>query len=521
MKQTVSIDGFAGGINRRLPVSDIADNELVTALNVELDRRAQLRTRNGMTQIVTTGSSSPVKSIFHYRLSGGTDTVVANWGSKVYRFAAGGGAATDITGSLTIPSGAQWYWTVFNDVLIGVNGATSGDATVKLTSAAGTLAALGGSPPRGKFCETWNNRVWIVDSSSPNVVKGSALGLHEDWSTSGRAGTVSLAVGGNEGDLITGIKAHRGMLFVFKRRYVYVIVAGSPNTDVSQYEVRMLSDRVGHIGGATIQPLFDDLLFLSDYGVVSLNSVQQFGEFERAVLSDKLPEISDLPKSTTPYASVVHPGKGQYWLSVPTATSGGLNAFVYVYDAANKAWTNFDGLVSGASYAVVYESGAPFVYVGGTAGNIYKYAADSAAVYSDAGTTYKKDIVTKALSFGEQLSRKEAFEYGMEFGADTTTIPLYISYRFDETDARMKTQQITFTRIGTGGLWDVALWDSGTWVSELTPNLNLVRTFRGHPGRRFRTIQFRVQCIVDAIGFTFKRVAIDVGPLTRKHISAE
>jgi hypothetical protein len=519
MKQTVSIDGFAGGINRRLPVSDIADNELVTALNVELDRRAQLRVRNGVTKLFTT-SGDAVKSLFHYRLSGGTDTVVGNWGANVYRFAAGGGSATSITGGLTIPSGATWYWTVFNDVLIGVNGATTGDATVKLTSAAGTLAALGGSPPRGKFCETWNNRVWIVDANNPNVLKGSALGLHEDWSATGRAGTVSLAVGGNEGDLITGIKAHRGMLFIFKRRYIYVLVPGSPNTDVSQYEVRMISDRVGHVGGATIQPLFDDLLFLSDYGVMSLDAVQQFGEYDRAVLTDKLPEVSSLPKATTPYASIVHPGKGQYWLSVPTTTSGGANALVYVYDAANRAWTNFDGLVAGASYAVVYESGVPYVYVGGAAGSVYRYDVDASTTFTDDSTLYKKDIVTKAYSFGEQLVRKEAFEYGIEFGAETATVPLLISYRFDEVDSKMKTKQISFTQVGTGGAWDIAQWDSGVWASELSANLMLVRTFRGFPGRRFRTLQFRVQCVTDAIGFTLKRIAVDVAPLNRIHITS-
>jgi len=57
MPQTITIDGFGGGINARVPAVDIQDNEVVDAKNMEIDGNRTLVTRPGLSEFYDKGGT--------------------------------------------------------------------------------------------------------------------------------------------------------------------------------------------------------------------------------------------------------------------------------------------------------------------------------------------------------------------------------------------------------------------------------------------------------------------------------
>lgn len=523
--QSVTYNGFGGGINTRVPAADIADNEVVDALNLELDRQAALRSRGGTQRLIDgTGGGLPgrVTSMVYFRTITNTDCVIFTAGNKVYRMAPGGSSKVDLSSTLTLPTDTQWQWAIFENQAIGVNRATTGDNPIIVASpGAAAATALGGTVPRSRYVAAWNYRLWFVSEAEPNRLYWTALGTTNDVTTAGTAGGGSMFVGGNEGDAITCIIPHLDRLFVFKRNKTYVVNPGSPNTDALQFEVQRLSSHIGCISAYTVQVVQNDLIFLSDAGVQSLQSVMSKGDSdEEAVpISVNVVGIDGINKAVETYASAVHPERLQYWLSAPSGGSS-TNSDVFVMDysqvdrGGGAAWTRFDGLAAGSAYAVVLESGKPYIYVGMASG-IYRYGASG--VYTDNGAAYKKQLITKAHSAGQLLWRKDFIRFGWEFSLDTNTLSLLISPRVDEKESQRKNIQIAYSGNVSGALWDVALFDAGVFSSTNQAHVEFVQPMRGATGRRGQTLQFIVTNTA-AEGFSIKRLSLDVVLLTRRWV---
>lgn len=96
------------------------------------------------------------RGLFDYeRQADGTKYLVGGVGGKIRKWTT---AWDDITGAYAITGTPQHYAVSFNSLLIGVTGA--GDAPWKWTGS-GDIAALGGSPPAGKFISKWSEFVCI------------------------------------------------------------------------------------------------------------------------------------------------------------------------------------------------------------------------------------------------------------------------------------------------------------------------------------------------------------------------
>jgi hypothetical protein len=524
--QTFTFDGFAGGINQRTAPDELADDEFVYSLNLELDRSGYLAARQGVSFRVAT--TTPITSLYYFTRSDGTETVLHTEGLSLYRSSPGSGTRTDITGAVTLPSGPRISWVTFNDVAIGATGSTSGTNPIKVVNTSSNAAALGGTPPKGLYAEVFNHRLWLVDAQSPNVVKCSALGNAEDWSTTGKLGTQSFSVGGAEGGVITGLKAHRGLLFVFKRSHVYVIEPGSPNTDILQYQIRPLSVSVGCVSHWTIQSVLDDLYWLSEIGVVSLSATQAFGDFRHAVVSDNILDLTSVPKNVDCFASVVLPHKSQYWLSVPTSTSGGVPENVWVLDysrvatsgGSKRPWVLFGQGAVGRAYAVVRENNEPRLYIAYPTNSIL--FQDPSAALDD----YPEDnalqvyLITKAYTLGSALQRKEFYRFAVEVSRDSAfELPyLFVKYRFDARLDRGKHFGADFPTAAApaGAKWDVDLWNVGLFAEAAIGANDRLFTFqypfRGRAGRRGRSVQFAFAAD-GRPGLSFRKVAVDAALL--------
>lgn len=111
MPQTITIDGFGGGINARVPSVDIRDDEVVDALNMEIDGNRTLVTRPGLTSISAayTFGSEDVIGLFHFRDSAGTyDQVIAAGASGIHKANTGTTSWSSIEGTPTVSTCERW-----------------------------------------------------------------------------------------------------------------------------------------------------------------------------------------------------------------------------------------------------------------------------------------------------------------------------------------------------------------------------------------------------------------------------
>lgn len=547
---------FGGGIVTAKPANEIADDECVDILNKDFDKDDNLKDRLGATAFssalpIVGSETQRVTSLYDYRKVGGSTFIIMTHGNSLRSLTAT--TAASIKGALTLPSDTYWQWVTFNDNAIGVNQATSGDNPVQWTGA-GDATALAGSPPKGKYIEVWNNRVWIVSATNPNQLAFSKIGDGADW-THATAGV--LEIGFNDGDNITGIKVHRKALFVFKRNRIYIITTGVPNTDPNQWKVDVFASNIGCVSAFTIQPLLDDLIFLSDAGVVSLAAVQQYGDFRQAVVSANIAELKDVIKSVDSFASVVNAEESQYWLSVPSSTSGSANGQTYVLDYKRIAegkvrWTRFDGRGAGATFAQVIVSGRKRIFVGSSTCTVFRFG--DANIYNDAGAAIRHEIITKAYDFNDSLLRKEWNHWALAIQLLACPLALIVRYRFDQDPSQAKTVAVnilcdgtTFATNANGGStgtgndttdarWDIATWDavdangdgtddnSGlpfvayTWGREGTNDREVYQRFSGNPGRKGQSVQFVITNAQLNQAYILKDLKLETKQLSRLRV---
>lgn len=334
---TIIQSSWDSGMITTLPPEELPEDAAARIDNFEFDDIGNLKTRVPTVDFLTTTEPEGLSSLFLARYSNGTDIYYFTQGTKLFKVNTDGTGLTDITGAFVFPNANRWFWVMFDDFAIGVNGSTT-QRPIKITSA-GTVTTLNGSAPFGAYCEVWNSRLWISGvGSNRNTVFASAINDPEDWTVDDDAGAITLGVDINDGDLILAIKVFRGSLYVYKRNSIKVISAiSAPATIPSNLRVDEYTSNVGCIAPATIQNILDDQVFLSHSGVMSL-ALAPLGEINSSLLSRNVAELSqlfiteDFPVSTTSPFGFVFAQKQQYIIGI----SGTLSLIDGV--PTNNAW---------------------------------------------------------------------------------------------------------------------------------------------------------------------------------------
>ncbi|MHC4301252.1 MAG: hypothetical protein ACYS7Y_28620 [Planctomycetota bacterium] len=524
MPQTIPIDGFGGGINARVPAVDIRDNEVVDALNMELDGNRTLVTRPGLTSVsgsedfaTGAGAAQDVLGLFHFKTSDGTvDQVIACTSDGIHKASPGSSTWSEITPSGGLTTATRWEFAVLNDLLILSNMKDP----LQVWNGTGLVAEMSyvssTDPGDPLSIAVMDNRLFMVDKAAPNTVKWSKLGDPQDFNTTGAAGTGSWEVGGAEGEGINRAYNHRGRLFFFKPNSIYTLVPGGPREDTAQWSVPDLVKGVGLAAPDSVQVIRDEVIFLSDTGVLSLSATAKYGDWNQAEMSINIPLLREWQKQQgEKVRSVVHPSKKQYLLSVPQESGATNNTVTWVLDyTEGAAWTRYDAVMAAKAFASVKVSGVPTLYVGKTL--VYK---EDASVWQDNAVSYTKLIQTKSYSLGETMKRKLWHRFGVQFEALTDPLTVEILYRLDQDSLKAKTINYSFAGLLTGAYWDEDLWDVGYWSSELTDLTDLIYRIQGGPGRRGQLIDFRFRNAANE-AFGLKRMSLDVTLLdTHKHVS--
>lgn len=524
------------GMITSLPAEELPPTAAQDLVNVEIDIEGNLTTRTGALSFIQPSTTSRITSIFRAQYSNGTVLILFTAGTKLFKCNEDGSSITDITGALTLPNNTIWQWAMFGDLAIGVNKATSGDNPIKVNNA-GTAAALAGSPPKAKYIRVWNERVWLATSTggSQNQLRASAINLPEDWSTTGDAGTITINVDANDGDFITGLEVFRGSLFVFKRRKINVISPiSAPATIPANLRVDVFTKNLGCISAYSIQPVLDDIVFLSDCGVVSL-SQSEYGELKSAILSQNIAELNILKKTSAlieEIPALVLDDVNQYWLSIPSTVSPrGINE-IYVMDYQRIKegiirWVRFNGLICGTAFAEKLDDSYKKYLIGAYTvasvnTKIYQYSpSNPTKLFADDSNAYLKLIKTKAYIGDTPMIRQLWKKFGCSLNLISELLTFVVSYFYN--NSVNVSGQYSFNFIFTGiapPLYGTAIYGTSKYgsASDFFREEVIWERFKKNPnGRKSRTVSFEFSSAQKNEGFVFKFLQVDYKKLTRKN----
>ena len=284
------------GLNRQASPSSLDHQWLTTANNIMLDDRGRITSRNGVKQITDTiGASSSnsyiVKSLGEYRNDTGSSTIFAGANDKIYKINTGNTPNTldaqTFTGTPQTITDGSWEFCNFNDKFYGVQDNHKpiyydGTNWMDLEDATGYAAPGSVITFDPSCCVGSFGRLWVSGISEANdVVYYSDTLIGHQFST-GAAGYVDMkTVWG--GDQVVALESFMGKLVIFGKRNI-AIYNSPDDPSATAFQLDEVIAGIGCVARDSVQALGDDIVFLSNSGVRSL---------QRTMIKDKMP-LTDL-----------------------------------------------------------------------------------------------------------------------------------------------------------------------------------------------------------------------------------
>lgn len=249
-------------------------------------------------------------------------------------------------------------------------------------------------------------RLWAADTSTnKNTVYWSDTLTTHNW-TAGTSGTLNLlGVWPSGGDEITALAAHNNFLIIFGRKQI-LIYSGANNP-----ATMVLADSIANIGCIardSVQNTGEDILFLSDSGVRSLErTIQEKSAPLRGVSKNVFTDLKAYldVETVANIKSAYSPTEAFYLLTFPASQ------ITYCFDMraplpdGSARATTWEGV---ASTAFCYSKSRD-LYLG-RAGFVGKYSG-----YSDNGSAYRMKYAGTWVDFGEPIQTTILKNIRMDF----------------------------------------------------------------------------------------------------------
>lgn len=238
---------------------------------------------------------------------------------------------------------------------------------------ASTTVTITQTVPLASVTSTHLSRVWGNDKTNPDRLNYSTTGNTDEWFGRGDSGGLNVGTGDGDPKGITAIfPTFQGVLFVAKSNKLYRVDGSTPETFI----VTLVSSGIGCVSHNSIAPIDqDDMYFVSNRGVHSLETTSQFGDFSSQFLSESIQRTfrdkfvkSRLPYTWGAYLSSIN----SYALAVTDGlTSSNQNQSIWIYNIPLKSWYRWPN-VSCQSMIVADDSDKRRLYFGGANGRLAK-----------------------------------------------------------------------------------------------------------------------------------------------------
>jgi hypothetical protein len=340
---------WSGGLNSALDESLIPTNQLTIADNITFDTRGSRKMRDGVNHnwdSLASGSDSVIgEHDYWFGSSTRSQRLLSVRASgAIYSKNAG-------TASLLTDAGTAWTGTLdncsivtFNNkAIIAVPGSTN---VIKYWDGSSDIADLPGSPPTGSILRTHLGRLWTNDNARPDRLYYSQTSDHTIWGGTGDSGAIDIGVGDGDPVGITAIfPTFKGDLFVAKKTKLYRLVGQTPE----EFQVIKVSDGIGCVSHNSVVAVGqDDIFWVSEKGVHSLQAVASYGDFTSNDVSVDIQRTfnEDIDRTRLPYVwgayleninSVAFTFTEESGLNRSLTTSAVNNA-LYLFNVPQKAW---------------------------------------------------------------------------------------------------------------------------------------------------------------------------------------
>ena len=421
---------FTGGLNTKSPVTALADNEALDLQNINILPSGGFEKRNGNSVFNGTAmnSGAAVHGISYFKTAAANEFLVSICGDKVYKSDSLDGTMDDVTGAITVATGADKIWTfdTMNDLLISVGG-TPG--VPWKYSGTGNAAVLAGSPPNGSFGLSANKRFFIGGTAAaPSRIYWSILGNPEDWSG---VGSGSQDVQQNDGDTLVGAAVlNNDHMLVFKQNSIHdLIITTSP------FPLFQIYKNIGAVSKAGIVSAEGKVYFITPEPRMRATDGSSIEVFPDTID----PTWDGLNKSRLQYIQgVYYPRLRQIWW-ICSNGSATTNNYCIIWDLNRKCWL---GHPTGYKMNVLCMAANRIAYGAAYDGKIYKLD-DSTKTVDDSETSpgainaffrtgwkdMKEMLLAKNfpyvdLNFKTQNTGTFDFGYGFDFSSDRSIVTI-------------------------------------------------------------------------------------------------
>jgi hypothetical protein len=446
------------GLNTQNNPATLDHTWLAKAENIVLRESGRISFRKGLKQNIlanTDGAASaplPIGSLVEHK-DGSTDKIFAGIGTKVYTVDYSS-PATPWTGAFTAGTASDWQFVNFNK---GLYGFQTGNPPIKYTSStwAVTTTKPAGVTTFDPSCGMgYYGRNWVGGITDEKDVVYYTDTLQGDNWTTGAYGSIDLkTVWGT--DEIVAIAPFYGKLVIFGKHNIAIYNGPQEPTTMALDEVIR---GVGCASRDTVIAVGDDLLFLSDTGVRSLNRTSEVDKLPLTEYSINVKDtlIRNISQSSN-VKSVYVENEGVYIMSFPD-----LN-ITYVFDmkhlTPNKSprittW-HFDSDREPTSMAYTESKG---FLLGQRVGSVASYEGYYDKQYNSGGTyttySYTGTFLTTWLDLGDSalaalLKKLKA----IISGGSGTVVGLKWYKDFNVIPSKTLQFQLNPSTTGTTSLW--------------------------------------------------------------------
>jgi hypothetical protein len=399
---SINAPGFYG-LNTQDSSLDLASGYALTATNCVIDQYGRIGARKGWTPSHSTLAalgSSDVKAIGELITLDGTSYIICAGNNKLFKLVGttlseltygGGGTAPTITASnwqmASLGGGIYLFQEGYTPLEFNPTTSTTQYRRIsEMTSYAGTVQLA-------NAVISAYGRLWNVGTTTDKVtIQWCDTKQPYDWAA-GLAGTLdTTTVWPKGGDVVVGLGAHNGFLFVFGKNNI-LVYSGATDPSASTFLLHDVITGIGCVARDSIANTGSDIIFLSQTGVRSLQRTIQeksapLRELSKNVRNDL---IAYLNFEVAADIKAVHsPLDAFYLLSLPVAKQ------VYCFDTKAQ-------LQDGAARVTTWDSIEPKSFCAkqdgtlllGKAGYIGSYTG-----YLDNGSTYQMQYHTNHTDFG-------------------------------------------------------------------------------------------------------------------------
>ncbi len=445
---TVAAPAFFGLNTEESPVG-MSPNFASVADNCVIDKRGRIGAREGYENVTTNGasvlgSSRGIEAVFEFTSFVGVITVFSAGNNKIFT------GTTTLT-EVTLPVGYtisanNWKITSFNNDVYFFQ---SGHTPLRSVAGSATLVELATAPQANEVVSAFG-RLWVADVvGDKHTVYVSSLLNGTQWS-GGTSFSINITQFWPEGyDEIVALTEHNGLLIIFGRHSMLIYDgaqggAGSTSTGIpasadSTIFLKDTVEGVGCIERDSIQATGDDILFLSNRGVMSLGRLIQEKSLPlRDVSKNVRTDMMELVKfESQPIKSVYSPDHAFYLLTLPSSNT------IYCFDVRTP-------LEDGSFRATTWSQFIPFA-IGNIAGNGFYGGLSTGLVkyggYLDGSSTYTMDYFSQPLDFGQPSVVKFLKKFNLTvIGGQLSSAVLNWGYDYTENYSK---QSFTFAQSST------------------------------------------------------------------------